>query len=249
MGIHKARSSNDRGQLDSNTFGERGMHKHHHRGQALATKRRSLSTAIAFTLALGMAGPVLAQQAVPATDAKADPQAKTQAQQLDTITVTANKREENIREVAVAITKISDQQLENFNSTQMSDFANYVPGLQLQSSGTPGQTQVSMRGIASLSPGSTVGSYIDETPLGSNGIYQQATLYQLDLLPYDVDSIEVLRGPQGTLYGAGAMGGLIKYTMKKPDATQAEYRVGGGYSSTDSADGWGNSYRVGVNVP
>ncbi|HKN79103.1 MAG TPA: TonB-dependent receptor [Lysobacter sp.] len=225
------------------------MHKHHHRGQALATKRRSLSTAIAFTLALGMAGPVLAQQAAPATDAKADPQAKTQAQELDTVTVTANKREENIREVAVAITKISDQQLENFNSTQMSDFANYVPGLQLQSSGTPGQTQVSMRGIASLSPGSTVGSYIDETPLGSNGIYQQATLYQLDLLPYDVDSIEVLRGPQGTLYGAGAMGGLIKYTMKKPDLSNYELRVGAGLSDVQGGDDMGVNYRFGVNVP
>jgi outer membrane receptor protein involved in Fe transport len=227
------------------------MHKHHQREQALATKRRSLSTAIAFTLAFGMAGSALAQQAAPAGNADpaaADPQAK-KAQELDTITVTANKREENIREVAVAITKISDQQLENINATQMTDYANYVPGLAIQSQGTPGQTQVSMRGIAALSPGSTVGTYVDETPVGSNSLYQQATLYTLDLLPYDVESIEVLRGPQGTLYGAGAMGGLIKYTMKKPDPTTTEYRIGGGVSSTDSANGWGNTYRVGVNIP
>ena len=165
------------------------------------------------------------------------------------MTVTANKREENIREVAVAITKLSEQQLENINATQMTDYANYVPGLAVQSNGTPGQTQVSMRGIAAMSPGSTVGTYVDETPVGSNSLYQQATLYTLDLLPYDVESIEVLRGPQGTLYGAGAMGGLIKYTMKKPDVTQAEYRVGMGVSSTDSAEDWGTNYRVGVNVP
>jgi outer membrane receptor protein involved in Fe transport len=165
------------------------------------------------------------------------------------VTVTANKREENIREVAVAITKLTDQQLENINATQMTDYANYVPGLAVQSLGTPGQTQVSMRGIAAMSPGSTVGTYVDETPVGSNSLYQQATLYTLDLLPYDVESIEVLRGPQGTLYGAGAMGGLIKYTMKKPDVSVAEYRVGMGVSSTDSADNWGTNYRVGVNVP
>ncbi|UHQ20290.1 TonB-dependent receptor [Lysobacter sp. KIS68-7] len=227
------------------------MHKHHKREQSPAVRRRSLSTAIAFTLALGMAGSALAQEVAPAAaadgPAAADPAKK--AQELDTVTVTANKREENIREVAVAITKISDQQLENINATQMTDYANYVPGLAIQSSGTPGQVQVSMRGIAALSPGSTVGTYVDETPVGSNSLYQQATLYQLDLLPYDVESIEVLRGPQGTLYGAGAMGGLIKYTMKKPDPTQAEYRIGGGYSSTDSANGWGNSYRLGANVP
>src|SRR5688572_12460430 len=213
------------------------MHKHHMRR---AMPRNSLTTAIALTLALGIAGPALAQDAAP------DAQTPTE---LDVVTVTANKRVENIREVAVAITKIDAQQLEDFNVTQIADFANYVPGFQVQSWGSPGQTQVSMRGIAALSPGSTVGTYVDETPVGSNSLYQQATLYQLDLLPYDVESIEVLRGPQGTLYGAGAMGGLIKYTMKKPDATQSEYRVGAGASSTDGADDWGVSYRVGANIP
>ncbi len=222
------------------------MHKQHKLEQATAMRRRSLVTAIAITLALGGACPVFAQDAAQ-QDTPAD-QAKT-PQQLDVITVTANKREENIREVAVAITKLSEQQLENINATQMTDYANYVPGLAVQSLGTPGQTQVSMRGIAAMSPGSTVGTYVDETPVGSNSLYQQATLYTLDLLPYDVESIEVLRGPQGTLYGAGAMGGLIKYTMKKPDVTQAEYRVGMGVSSTDSAEHWGTNYRVGVNLP
>ena len=222
------------------------MHKQHKRDRATAMRRGPLATAIAITLAFAAAGSVFAQDAAQ-QDTPAG-QAQT-PQQLDVITVTANKREENIREVAVAITKLSEQQLENINATQMTDYANYVPGLAVQSLGTPGQTQVSMRGIAAMSPGSTVGTYVDETPVGSNSLYQQATLYTLDLLPYDVESIEVLRGPQGTLYGAGAMGGLIKYTMKKPDVTQAEYRVGMGVSSTDSAEHWGTNYRVGVNVP
>jgi iron complex outermembrane receptor protein len=162
--------------------------------------------------------------------------------------VTANKRAENIREVATAITKIGEQQLENINATQMSDYASYVPGLQLQSSGTPGRTQVSMRGIAAMSPGSTVGTYVDETPVGSNSLYQQATLYQLDLLPYDVESIEVLRGPQGTLYGAGAMGGLIKYTMRRPDVSQREFRIGAGASFPAGGD-TGLNFRFGANLP
>ena len=88
-----------------------------------------------------------------------------------------------------------------------------------------------MRGVAPLSSGSTVGTYVDETPLGSSGLYQPANLFALDLLPYDIDRIEVLRGPQGTLYGAGAMGGLIKYVTVKPDLTQTEFRVGGGMST------------------
>ena len=225
------------------------MQKHHMR-RAPAIRKHSLTTAIALTLAMGIAPAAFAQDAAQAAAGPAADQAQARTPtELDVVTVTANKREENIREVAVAITKLSDQQLENINATQMTDYANYVPGLAIQSLGTPGQTQVSMRGIAAMSPGSTVGTYVDETPIGSNSLYQQATLYTLDLLPYDVESIEVMRGPQGTLYGAGAMGGLIKYTMKKPDVNQAEYRVGFGVSSTDSADDWGTSYRVGVNIP
>ncbi|MET0815598.1 MAG: TonB-dependent receptor [Pseudoxanthomonas sp.] len=204
--------------------------------------RSRLVLAIGAAMTLMATGTAFAQDAAPAATPGDE------ATELDRVIVTANKRQENIREVATAITRISEQQLENINATQMSDYASYVPGLQLQSSGTPGQTQVSMRGIAAMSPGSTVGTYVDETPVGSNSLYQQATLYQLDLLPYDIESIEVLRGPQGTLYGAGAMGGLIKYGMRKPDPSQTEFRIGGGVSFPQDGD-TGFNYRFGMNVP
>ena len=228
------------------------MHQHRPRGQA-AMRRHSLATAITLTLALGVAGTALAQEAAPADQAAVQEQAQAQAGQptvhdLDTVTVTANKRVENIREVATAVTSLSDEQLENISATQMSDYASYVPGLQVQDSGSPGQTQVSMRGIAPLSSGSTVGTYVDEAPVGSNGLYQQATLFALDLLPYDIESVEVLRGPQGTLYGAGAMGGLIKYVMKKPDLAQNEFRIGAGVSETEGADGTSLAWRIGGNL-
>ena len=206
-----------------------------------------LALAIGAAVALSTAGTALAQDADPSTAPEAASTAP-DATELDRVVVTANKRQENIREVATAITRIGEQQLENLNATQMADYASYVPGLQMRSSGTPGQVQVSMRGIAAMSPGSTVGTYVDETPVGSNSLYQQATLYQLDLLPYDVESIEVLRGPQGTLYGAGAMGGLIKYTMRKPDSMLREFRVGAGLSSVQDG-ATGHSYRVGMNLP
>lgn len=225
------------------------MNMQHRRDPAM--QRRPLARAIA-TLVLALAAPAFAQQGASPADAPADasvPTARATPTELDTVYVTANKRQENIREVAVSITKIDAQQLENLNATQITDFANYVPGFQVQSYGSPGQTQVSMRGIAALSPGSTVGTYVDETPVGSNSLYQQATLYQLDLLPYDVESVEVLRGPQGTLYGAGAMGGLIKYTMKKPDPGMTEFRVGAGLSDTEGASDPGWNYRLGMNIP
>jgi outer membrane receptor protein involved in Fe transport len=211
-----------------------------------APMRRTLAAAIATTLALGMAGPALAQQADPPADEAQQPAG---AVTLDQVVVTANKRAENIREVATSVTVLNERQLENTNATQLTDYASYVPGLQVQSGGAPGQTQVSMRGIAPMSSGSTVGTYVDETPVGSSNLYQQATLFALDLLPYDVERVEVLRGPQGTLYGAGAMGGLIKYTLNKPSLGSSEFRIGGGISDTTGAGDLGWNYRLGMNVP
>ncbi|MGJ4802687.1 TonB-dependent receptor [Luteimonas sp. SDU82] len=207
---------------------------------SVPARRSRLALAVVAAMAVAAPAAVFAQQA-PADD-QAGPV------QLDSVIVTANKRQENIREVATAITRLGETQLENLNATQMADYASYVPGLQMQSNGTPGQVQVSMRGVAALSPGSTVGTYVDDAPVGSNSLYQQATLYQLDLLPYDIEAIEVLRGPQGTLYGAGAMGGLIKYTMRKPDTSHREFRVGAGVSSP-SDGGTGQNYRFGMNLP
>lgn len=226
------------------------MHMHDKRDPAIRRRPlvKAITRSLAATLAVALAVPALAQEG--ATQAPADDVAAQQSiTTLDNMVVTANKRAENIREVAAAITVLGGQQLENFSATQMSDYASYVPGLQLQSSGTPGQTQVSMRGIAAMSPGSTVGTYLDETPVGSNSLYQQATLFSLDLFPYDIERIEVLRGPQGTLYGAGAMGGLLKYMTRKPDTTQTEFRIGGGVSDTEGAGDLGYNYRVGANVP
>ena len=201
---------------------------------------RPLAVFIAGSLAMLAAQGVAAQQAT-----KAD---GTDAEQLEVIVVTANKRKENVRKVPSSISVLNDAQLERINATQLTDYAKYIPGFQVSSNGSPGKTTVSMRGIAPLSSGSTIGTYIDETPLGSSGIYQAATNFALDLLPYDIERIEVLRGPQGTLYGAGSMGGLLKYVTRQPDLNNVELRAGGGLSSV-SGGGTGNNVRFGANVP
>ncbi|MFR0656931.1 TonB-dependent receptor plug domain-containing protein, partial [Pantoea sp. SIMBA_079] len=82
-------------------------------------------------------------------------------------------------------------------------------------------------------------TYIDEVPVGSSGIYQSAGSLMLDLLPYDISRVEVLRGPQGTLYGAGAIGGLLKYVTRSPDLVHDEFRIGfGGRSVADGGQDW-----------
>src|SRR3546814_1270032 len=79
---------------------------------------------------------------------------------LDAVIVTANKRVENVREVAAAISVIGEQQLENMGANSLTDYADLVPGMQVQDSGSPGMTSISIRGVAALSSGATVASYI-----------------------------------------------------------------------------------------
>jgi outer membrane receptor protein involved in Fe transport len=213
-------------------------------------RRSPLVIAVAGALVLLSAGTAVAQQTTTPPPADVQPDAAAdEATTLDTVTVTANKRAENIREVAASISVINEEKIENLHATQLSDFQALVPGLYVSTNGAPGKTQLSLRGVAPLSSGATVGTYLDETPLGSSGIYQAANFFALDLLPYDIGRIEVLRGPQGTLYGAGSMGGLVKYVTVKPDLSTTSFRVGGGLSNVaDSGDlGW--NMRFGANLP
>ena len=136
--------------------------------------------------------------------------------EAERVVVTAEKREQNIQEVPSSISVINDVELDNLHANSLTDYAPYIPGFQVNSGGSPGQMVISLRGVAAISSGATVATYIDETPMGSSGLYQRAQVNELDLLPYDVRRVEILRGPQGTLYGANSIGGLIKYVMLDP---------------------------------
>ncbi|UNK48590.1 TonB-dependent receptor [Lysobacter sp. S4-A87] len=208
----------------------------------MRTLRRSpLAMVITGTLAMAVTGSAFAQDAAAAGGRSAT--------ELDKVVVTANKRSENIREVPSSISVITEESIENSHATQLSDFQSTVPGLYISTNGSPGKTQVSLRGVSPLSSSATVGTYLDETPLGSSGIYQAANFFALDLLPYDIGRIEVLRGPQGTLYGASAMGGLVKYVSVAPDLANTEFRVGGGLSSVEDSGDLGWNARFGANLP
>lgn len=216
------------------------------------TYRQPSALFLAITAALAL----LPSSAVLAQSTTADPEttpeteaSERQTRTLDTVVVTANKRLENVRDVPASISVVSEAELENLGATQLTDFAGYVPGLQVTSGGTPGQAAISLRGISPISPGANIGTYIDEAPVGSSGIYQRQTAFTLDLLPYDISRVEVLRGPQGTLYGAGAMGGLLKYVTRDPDLAATEFRVGAGLSSVENGDSNGWGARLGANVP
>lgn len=168
---------------------------------------------------------------------------------IDEIIVTAQKREENLQDVPVSISVVGDEQLQNMHVTQLTDIGAYVPGLQVNSGGSPGQTSLTLRGLAQVGPGQTVGTYLDDAPVGSSSFYARGSIFSLDLLPYDVQRIEVLRGPQGTLYGASTIGGLLKYVTHAPDLNKFQLRAGADVFGIADANKRGVGGRFGFNSP
>jgi len=134
---------------------------------------------------------------------------------LEEIIVTAEKRESTVQATPIAMTALSAGALTEQNITSIQDLVGAIPGISLRTAG-PGQTEYEMRGLAS-SGGSvaTVGFYLDETPLSASAVALNGrTVIDADL--FDLNRTEILRGPQGTLYGAGSMGGTIKLVTNPP---------------------------------
>jgi iron complex outermembrane recepter protein len=169
--------------------------------------------------------------------------------QLEEIVVTATKRTENLQNVAESVSVISGAALQEQSRAQLSDYLAYTPGVSVSTTGSPGQSSITIRGISPLASNSKVATYIDETPLGSSGIWAQSGGLTLDLLPFDLDRLEVLRGPQGTLYGASSMGGLLKYVLTTPDTTafSGAFAVDG--SGIQGAGKPGETVMAHVNLP
>ena len=157
------------------------------------------------------------------------------------IVVTAQKRTQNVQDVPISISVISGEDLIDQGAASLVDYASYTPGMQVTNSGTPGQATITLRGIAPLNSAQTVGIYLDDGPVGSSSIYNRAGNFVLDLLPYDIERVEVLRGPQGTLYGASSIGGLLKYVTVQPSTTDFSVRAGiEGFTIKDAGGlGWG----------
>jgi outer membrane receptor protein involved in Fe transport len=165
------------------------------------------------------------------------------------VVVTAEKRSEKLQNVAASVSVLSGQQLEQIHSTQLADWAGYVPGLALLANGAPGETTIALDGISPVSAASEVGVYVNDTPIGSSSSFQGTNGFSMDLMPYDLDRLEVLRGPQGTLYGASTMGGLIKYVLADPILDRFSGRIGGDLFGVDNSSAPGGGVRAMVNIP
>jgi len=173
--------------------------------------------------------------------------AQTAAAQPGEIVVTAEKRDATVQKTPISITALRGSDLVQAGITNITEIAQQVPGVSLKTGG-PGQTELEMRGLNSAGGNSpTVGFYLDETPLTSFA-YATAGKVVIDPDLYDLNRVEVLRGPQGTLYGSGSMGGTIRLLTNQPqlDGFHMSGELTGSVTQGGGVNGGGNAM---VNLP
>jgi len=161
-----------------------------------------------------------------------------EGQNIEEVIVTAQKRSEALIDVPQSVSVVDGRSLERAQATNFQDYLKLVPGLQLTQT-TPGQGRLVMRGINTGGVASTVAVYVDETPFGSSSGLVNGAILAADFDPFDMQRIEVLRGPQGTLYGASSLGGVLKFATNPPNTDRAEARV---RLSTESVEGGDMGY-------
>ena len=187
-----------------------------------------LSYAIAVILGTNVAG----------IAAAADTDTTGSSDMLQEITVTAQRRTENMQDVPISMQALTEQTLQQLNIQTFDDYIKDLPNVTAASNG-PGQNEVFMRGLSAGSQASQ-GS-------GSTGLWPNVAIYldnqsaqlpnrNLDIYAADLNRIEVLEGPQGTLFGAGAEAGVIRYITNEPKLDVAEGSVKGGFSNTAHGD-------------
>ncbi|WP_162233702.1 TonB-dependent receptor [Sphingomonas sp. Leaf17] len=191
---------------------------------------------MAITMAVGTPE-VRAQEAPTPTD-EGQPR-------LDDIVVTASRRAENILDEPYSISAITGDSLAKASATEYRDFLTAVPGVALVEAGL-GTNNVIIRGLATAAGGSnlsgTVVTYFDETALSSG-------IRSIEVEPLDMERLEVLRGPQGTLFGAGSLGGTLRLIPQRPNFVETSLRMSATGSKTHAGDGLDSNLSAIANLP
>jgi iron complex outermembrane recepter protein len=201
--------------------------------RSLLNAHRSWGVAAAIAASLGCT-PSLAQQSSP------EPESSAATLGLEEIVVTAQKREEKLSRVPISISALSEAHLEQIGAKDLAGFAREIPGLSVQAATNGGAPSIVIRGISSAAGDATVGVYIDDTP-----VQAVKSSFSGDPTPklFDIERVEVLRGPQGTLYGASSEGGTVRFITPKPSLTDFTARARTEFSSTEDGE---PSYEIGA---
>jgi len=159
-----------------------------------------------------------------------DSASATQSAELGEILVTARKTTERLQDTPMSIAVVTSGLIEKTGAITLEDLGREVPGLSIVSA-APGQNEITLRG---LSGNNTVGFYLDDTPLSVGiGNAVQPSNYDMDPALFDLDRVEVLRGPQGSLYGASSFGGTVRYITNQPNLNETHVTAKTTLSDTD----------------
>lgn len=163
------------------------------------------------------------------------------------IIVTAQRRSQTLAEVPQAISVVGGETLERQQAVSFIDYAALIPGFTVTQT-NPGESRLILRGVNTGSVGSTVAVYVDDVPFGSSGSLSNGGVLAGDFDTFDIARIEVLKGPQGTLYGSNALGGVLKYVTALPNLAALEARAQAGIEDTRDG-GTGYLANAMINVP
>ncbi|WP_291879652.1 TonB-dependent receptor plug domain-containing protein, partial [Caulobacter sp.] len=138
---------------------------------------------------------------------------------IEEVVVTALKRSTTVQTTPISVSAVTEKSLQALGAQGIQDYFRTVPNLQVDGN-SPTSRRLTLRGVRSAGE-ATVGLYYDETPLtGPAGTTADASSTSADVNLFDAERVEVLRGPQGTLYGSGSMGGTLRVILNKPDTSR-----------------------------
>src|SRR6201998_4348920 len=181
---------------------------------------------------------VAAAEGPPAGSAAKAPPAETERAGLQEIVVTASRREESLSKVPISVTALTQETMDQKGIKDFLDVARFTPGVSIDNSAT---NAISIRGISSSGGAGTTGIYIDDTPIQMRSVGFNPD----DTLPktFDLERVEILRGPQGTLFGAGSEGGAVRYILTQPSVSTSSVYARSEVSFTQGGD---PSYEAGI---
>jgi len=174
--------------------------------------------------AISLAALACATAASAQSPAPARPQLSAVKADSEEIVVTANRREQALFDVPAAVSAISGATLTSRGLVQIQDFATQVPGFSIETVGRTG-VRLILRGQNTGGAGASVATMVDDVVLNDATANSNGSTVTPNFETFDLERIEVLRGPQGTLYGATAQGGLLKYVTNKPKLDKSEGAV------------------------
>ncbi len=167
---------------------------------------------------------------------------------LEEVIVTASRREESLQDTGLAVTAWQPENFVEVGLDTIQNVIEYTPGAYYQGGSTPQDNAITMRGVSNFTSSPSVGIYVDDIPIGSGGNNAAGASLALDAVQLDLERVEIIKGPQGTLYGASAMGGVLRYITR--DASMDEFRGSASVDFSTTAYGEFNQrYAANLSTP